>query len=138
MDYHSLQYYFKEKDLNLRQMRWLEMLKDYDITILYHLRKSNMVADALSRKAMSMGSLGYIPVSERPLATNVQALANQFVSLDVSEPNRVLACTVSRSSLYERIRDCQYDDTHLLVLKDTVRHGCAKQVTVGDDGILRM
>jgi len=64
-----------------------------------------VVVDALSRKSASMGSLAYIPVGERPLALDVQALANQFVRLDVSEPSRVLACTVARSSLLERIRD---------------------------------
>ena len=43
------------------------MLKDYDITILYHPGKANVVADALSRKSASMGSLAYILVGERPL-----------------------------------------------------------------------
>jgi len=36
MDHKSVQYLFKQKDLNLRQQRWLELLKDYDITNLYH------------------------------------------------------------------------------------------------------
>ncbi|WMV08864.1 hypothetical protein MTR67_002249, partial [Solanum verrucosum] len=45
----ALQYMFKQKDLNLRQRRWLELLKDYDIDILYHPEKANIVADALSR-----------------------------------------------------------------------------------------
>ncbi|XP_070017874.1 uncharacterized protein [Nicotiana sylvestris] len=75
----DLQHLFKQKDLNLRQRRWLELLKDYDITILYHPGKANVVADALIRKAISMGSLAYIPVGERPLAVDVQALANQMV-----------------------------------------------------------
>jgi len=92
-DHRSLQYLFKQKELNLRQRRWLELLKDYDITILYHPRKANVAADALSRKSVRMGSLAYIPVSERPLALDVQALATQFVRLDIFEPSRVLACT---------------------------------------------
>ncbi|WP_157998481.1 hypothetical protein, partial [Desulfosporosinus sp. OT] len=58
-DHRSLQHLFKQKDLNLRQRRWLELLKDYDITILYHPEKANVVADALSRKAVSMRSLAY-------------------------------------------------------------------------------
>ncbi|XP_070002669.1 uncharacterized protein [Nicotiana sylvestris] len=117
---------------------WLELLKDYDITILYHPEKVNMVADALSRKTVSMGSLAYVPAVERPLASDLQALKNHLVRLDVSEPSHVLACTISLSSLYEHIRERQYDNPHLFVLKDTVRHGGAKQVTIGDDGVLRM
>ncbi|XP_070005674.1 uncharacterized protein [Nicotiana sylvestris] len=119
-------------------MRRLELFKDYDITILYHLRKANVVVDALSRKSVSMDSLVYIPVGERPIALDVQALANQFVRLDVCKPSRVLACTVARSSLFERIKEWQYDDPHFLVLRDTVRHSDTKQVIVGDDRVLRM
>ncbi|XP_070050390.1 uncharacterized protein [Nicotiana tomentosiformis] len=119
-------------------MRWLELLKDYDITILYLPGKANVVVDALNRKDVSMGSLAYILVGEMPLASDVQALANLFVRLDVSESSRVVACIVSRSSLYERIRERQYDDPHLLVLKDTVQHVGAKQVTVGDNEVLRI
>ncbi|XP_070021837.1 uncharacterized protein [Nicotiana sylvestris] len=85
-----------------------------------------------------MGSLAYILVGERPLASDVQALANQFVRLDVSEPSHVQACTVAQSSLYERIRGRQYNDPYLLVLRDIMRHGGSKQVTIGDDRILRM
>ena len=47
-DHRSLQYVFTQKDLNLRQRRWMELLKDYDITILYHPRRANVVADTLS------------------------------------------------------------------------------------------
>ncbi|XP_070036717.1 uncharacterized protein [Nicotiana tomentosiformis] len=85
-----------------------------------------------------MGSLAYIPVGGRPLALNVQALANQLVRLDVSEPSRVIASMVSRSSFYTRIREHQYDDPHLLILKDIMQQGNAKEVTIGDDGVLQM
>ncbi|XP_070032967.1 uncharacterized protein [Nicotiana tomentosiformis] len=124
--------------LALNLQRWLELLKDYDITILYHLGKANVVVDALSRKVESLGTLAYLLVAERPLALDVQALTNQFVRLDVSEPSRVLACMVSQSSLYDRIRERQYDYPHLLVLKDTVQYDDAKEVTIGDDDVLRM
>ena len=49
-DHKSLQYIFTQKELNLRQRRWLELIKDYDCIIEYHPRKANVVADALSRK----------------------------------------------------------------------------------------
>ena len=59
-DHCSLQHIFNQRDLNLRQRRWLELLKDYDMTILYHPGKANVVADALSRKAVSMGSIAML------------------------------------------------------------------------------
>ena len=49
-DHKILQYIFTQKELNLRQRWWLELIKDYDCTIEYHPRKANVVADALSRK----------------------------------------------------------------------------------------
>jgi hypothetical protein len=50
MDHKSLKYIFTPLDLNLRQRRWLELIKDYDLGINYHPGKANMVVDALSRK----------------------------------------------------------------------------------------
>ncbi|KAA0033251.1 pol protein [Cucumis melo var. makuwa] len=49
-DHKSLKYFFTQKELNMRQRRWLELVKDYDCEILYHPGKANVAADALSRK----------------------------------------------------------------------------------------
>ncbi|GKF73119.1 putative reverse transcriptase domain-containing protein [Tanacetum coccineum] len=49
-DHKSLQNILDQKELNMRQRRWLELLADYDCKIRYHPGKSNVVADALSRK----------------------------------------------------------------------------------------
>ncbi|XP_076936104.1 uncharacterized protein LOC143603076 [Bidens hawaiensis] len=49
-DHKSLKYFFDQKDLNMRQRRWLELVKDYDFEIIYQPGKANVVADALSRK----------------------------------------------------------------------------------------
>ena len=56
-DHKSLKYLLNQKELNLRQHRWLELFKDYDCMIDYHLGKANVVVNALSRKTISDLSL---------------------------------------------------------------------------------
>ncbi|KAL0536730.1 hypothetical protein IC582_025690 [Cucumis melo] len=57
MDHKSLKYFFTLKELNMRQRRWLELVKDYDCEILYHPGKTNVVADAFSRKVSHSAAL---------------------------------------------------------------------------------
>ncbi|KAJ3700836.1 hypothetical protein LUZ61_004541 [Rhynchospora tenuis] len=57
-DHKNLKYIFTQKELNLRQRRWLELIKDYDLDIQYYAGKANVVADALSRKSyINMASI---------------------------------------------------------------------------------
>ena len=56
-DHKSLKYLLMQKELNLRQWRWLELFNDYDCIIDYHPGKANVVVDALSRKTMAVMSL---------------------------------------------------------------------------------
>ena len=53
----SIKYLFSQKDLNLRQQRWMEFLPTYDFEIAYTPGKGNVVADALSRQRMSLSPL---------------------------------------------------------------------------------
>jgi hypothetical protein len=50
-DHKSVMYIFTQNDLNLRKQRWLELIKDYDLEIHYHLGKANVVSDVLSCKS---------------------------------------------------------------------------------------
>jgi hypothetical protein len=61
-DHKSLKYIFTQNDLNLRQRRWLELIKDCDLEIYYHPGKANVVADALSRKSYANATM----VSQMP------------------------------------------------------------------------
>ena len=57
IDHKSLKYLLTQKELNLRQRRWLDLFKDYDCIIDYHPGKANVVVDALSRKTVVAMSL---------------------------------------------------------------------------------
>nr|GEV40100.1 reverse transcriptase [Tanacetum cinerariifolium] len=61
-DHKNLKYIFTQRELNMRQRRWLELLKDYDTNIKYHLGKANVMADALSKKS---GMIAGIKVEEK-------------------------------------------------------------------------
>ena len=53
-DHKSLKYLPSQRELNLRQRRWMELIKDYDCVIDYHSGKANVMANALSRKIVQM------------------------------------------------------------------------------------
>ena len=91
----------------------MELLKDYDITILYHPGKANILKDTLSRKPGSMGSLAHLQVSRRPLAREVQTLANDFMRLEVNEKRGFLAYVEARSSFIDKIKGKQFTDEKL-------------------------
>ncbi|XP_069145651.1 uncharacterized protein [Solanum lycopersicum] len=137
-DHRSLQYDFAQKDLNLRQRRWMELLKDYDITILYDQGKTNVVAEALSRKAGSMGSLAHLLVSRRPLAREVQTLANDFIRLEILEKGGFLACVEARSSFLDKIKAKQFNDEKLNRIRDMLLRGEAKEAVIDKKDVLRI
>ena len=76
-DHKSLKYFFTQKELNMRQRRWLELVKDYDCEILYHPGKANVVADALSRK--SYGNLAVLAGIEKPLQQELISVGIEII-----------------------------------------------------------
>lgn len=65
-DHKILRYFFTQRELNLRQRRWLQIIKGYDMSILYHPGKANVVADDLSR--LCMGSIAHLEEDKKQLA----------------------------------------------------------------------
>ncbi|XP_059310091.1 uncharacterized protein LOC132061264 [Lycium ferocissimum] len=136
-DYKSLQYIFNQRELNLRQRRWLELLNDYDLKILYHPGKANMVANPLSRK--SMGTLAYLLVHGMPMGKEIRRLASLGVRLDETEDGELVGITPSRSDIVESIKSKQYDDELLVKLTDGVEGGEYTSFTIGTgDSVLRL
>ena len=70
----SLQYVFTKKEWNLGQRRWVEFLKDYDMSVHYHPRKANLVSYSLSR--LSMCSVTRVEEQRKELVKEVHRLAH--------------------------------------------------------------
>ena len=85
----------------------MELLKDYDCSILYHPGKANMVADALSRK--SAGSLAHISTERRPIIKKLHELIEQGLQLKVTK-KCLLAQFRVRSVYLDRVKAAQMRD----------------------------
>ncbi|KAL8108572.1 hypothetical protein AgCh_024881 [Apium graveolens] len=101
-DHKSLKYIFTQKELNMRQRRWLELIKDYDCSINYHPGKANVVADALSRKE----KLNVLSVPEK-IYKEFQKLE---LEIKVCRPNEAKVYSMTfQPELLEKIKKCQED-----------------------------
>ncbi|KAL2251426.1 UNVERIFIED_CONTAM: Transposon Ty3-G Gag-Pol polyprotein, partial [Sesamum indicum] len=110
-DHKSLKYIPTQKELNLRQRRWMELLKDYDCTIDYDPGKANIVADALSRKTVDQlaGMICY----------NMEYLtALRAMDVHFSIGGDILLATIQvKPSLKDKIKDAQARDPYLQRMK---------------------
>src|SRR4051812_15161432 len=117
-DHKSLKYIFTQKELNLRQRRWLELIKDYDMRLHNHPGKANVVADALSHKShVNTLMTGEIP---KELAIDLRELCLEIV------PRGYVAALEIQSTLMDKIREAQKSDKQIADIKRKMSEGKAK------------
>ncbi|KAJ9564382.1 hypothetical protein OSB04_000348 [Centaurea solstitialis] len=111
-DHKSLQHLFDQRELNMRQRRWLELLNDYDCEILYHPGKANVVADALSRKEKS-GTI-------KAVALRAKLLPNIFEDLKKCQIEALEGENLKRERLGGMSSILKRDDRELLCFDNRI------------------
>nr|GFA23298.1 reverse transcriptase [Tanacetum cinerariifolium] len=112
-DHKSLKYIFTQRELNMRQRRWLELLKDYDTNIQYHPGKANVVVDALSRKS---GRIAGIKVEEEI----IRDLEWLDIELYVREQHGYWASLRIEPDLISRIKEAQKEDSEIWTIVENL------------------
>jgi hypothetical protein len=127
-DHKSLKYIFTQSNLILRQRRWLELIKDYDLGINYHPRKANVVADALSRRSH---------VSQLVVDSMSFELCEEFDKLN----QRIVANTEATkmevgSNLLQEIRKGQVEDEKIQEIKHNIKEDKLSGFSKDEEGVL--
>ncbi|KAK5785564.1 hypothetical protein PVK06_040160 [Gossypium arboreum] len=117
-DHKSLKYLMTQRDLNLQQRRWLELLKDYELVIDYHPGKANVVADSLSWKSLF-------------------ALRALNVHLSVLPDNVLVAELKAKPLLIHQIREAQKVDDELVARRAECIPNVESEFQIDDDDCLR-
>ena len=126
-----MQYIFTQKELNLRQRRWLELIKDYDCTIEYHPGKANVVDDALSQKLE--GSYAYLQTVYLPLLIELRSLG---VQLQVADTGTLLASFYVRPILRDQIKEGQKQVSEMIRLRVEIEGGRKPEFQIRNDGVI--
>ena len=116
-DHKSLKYLPSQRELNLRQGRWMELIKDYDCVIDYYPGKANVVANALRRKT-------------------VQTLRALNANLSLSDDGAVVAELIARLNLLNRVLEAQKKDEKISAIIDQIGDGKETEFTVNENGVL--
>jgi hypothetical protein len=128
MDHKSLKYIFMQKELNLRQRRWLELIKDYDLEIQYHPGKTNVVVGALSRKGQ---------VNSITTHLMSQELCWEMEQLNLGMLNNMEATIMEvESTLEQETRKGQESDEKIKEIKTLVSLGKAPNFTEDEQGTI--
>jgi hypothetical protein len=127
-DHKSLKYIFTQSNLNLRQRRWLELIRDYDLGINYHPERANVVANASSRRS----HVSQLVVDSMPFE-----LCEEFDKLNL----RIIVNTEAMemevgSSLLEEIQRGQLEDEKVQEIKRNIREEKSPGFSENDEGVL--
>ena len=117
-DHKHLKYLFTQKDLNLRQRRWMKFIEDYDFELYYHLGKANVVADTLSRKPVS--SVASIAIREWEMLGTL----NEFdLYLGEAVKSAALFSVVAKPTLVNRVLEAQKGDLEVESFRERISNG---------------
>ena len=126
-DHKTLKYLFTQKQLNVRQGKWLETLADFNFDIHYHPGKANKVADALSRKSYGMlGSLELLPIE----------LAEDIIKMELELVHGRLARLDMQPTILEDIRRAQANDSSLQRVISTIDKEKKGEFVVSPEGAI--
>ena len=117
-DHKSLKYLFTQKELNMRQRRWLELIKDYGCLINYHPGKANVVADALSRKSFDF--LAALLTTQKEIIKDLERMGIEIV---MGDSQVFMASLIIQPTLIEKIKSSQVDDAQIVKIIGEVQEG---------------
>ena len=127
-DHKTLKYIFTQKNLNVRQVRWLELLLDYDIDIQYHPGKANKVADVLSRKTyITLAVMRMLPgeLAKEIKDSEMVIVQGRMENLEV------------RPTILEDFRKAQEEDEYVIKAQKFDEEAKTGEFTVTSDGTIR-
>jgi hypothetical protein len=128
IDHKSLKYIFTQKDLNLRQRRWFELIKYYDLEIHYHPGKANLVADALSQKEHVHSAI----VAQLP-----DEIVEDFRKLNLGIVAHTKGVTIDVGpTLEQEMRKGQIGDAKIQEIKDLITEGRGPEFMKDEQGTI--